>query len=160
MKRVGHVAVFVTDINRSRNFYEEVIGLKHSETHGPEDHKMNKDLGYTLCFMSCGEFHHDLVLVHEQDKNGNTVPVEGHGLQHIAFRLEDGRSTSDFAEELEAKGIAIIYGPVLHRPISEGGDGTWGGNHAVYFHDPDGRRPPRSSRGRRPSYTSESLLSC
>ncbi|MEW6777742.1 MAG: VOC family protein [Bdellovibrionota bacterium] len=138
MKRLAHVAVFVSDIDRSRKFYEEVLGLRHSETHPPEDHFMNKAMGHTLCFLSCGNVHHDIVLVQQKDpKTGGAVPVGGHQLAHYAFELGPDESPEAFAKRLRDKKIPILYGPILHDP-GPGGDGSWGGNRSVYFRDPDG----------------------
>ena len=137
MPRMGHVALFVSDLARARAFYEDVLDMRHSETHGPDDHGMLGTFGQTVCFLSFGEQHHDVVLVYQTDESGAAVPVEGHTLMHLAFALEDGMTTASFAERLEEKGVPIVYGPVRHTAAPEG-DGTWGGNRSVYFQDPDG----------------------
>jgi catechol 2,3-dioxygenase-like lactoylglutathione lyase family enzyme len=137
MKRIGHVALFVSDLKRSRKFYEDVVELRHSETHGPDDHSNLRALNANLCFMSCGDVHHDFALVEQFDDDGKPILVEQHGLMHVAFELEDGRSLDEFAETLKAKGIEVLWEPTLHSD-SPRGDGTWGGNYSVYFHDPDG----------------------
>ncbi|NIB40839.1 VOC family protein [Pseudomaricurvus alkylphenolicus] len=137
MKRLGHVAVYVSDIEKSRRFYEEVVGLKHSETRGGEDHNALKDLNITLCFLSCGHLHHDFVLVEKKDGRGDPVEVGGYSLMHLAFELEAEKTIEEFSEYVRKQGIEIAMGPVMHdrEPV---GDGTWGGNHSVYFRDPDG----------------------
>ncbi len=137
IERVGHVALYVSDLERSRRFYEDVLGMYHSETHLPQEHPTNALLRITLCFMSFGERHHDLVLVQEFDTQGHPVPVENHGVMHVAFALRPDQTTPAFAERLKARGVPIFYGPVKHK-VGPDGDGAWGGNYAVYFHDPDG----------------------
>ncbi len=134
---VGHLAVFVSDLERSRTFYQDVLGMFHSETIEPQMHPLNAASRQTLCFMSFGKQHHDVVLVLETTPEGKPVPVEHHGLMHMALRLDDGRSTPEFAQSLIQKGVPIFYGPVLHTRGPQG-DGLSGGNHAVYIHDPDG----------------------
>lgn len=54
MKRIGRVPLFVSDLQRSRKFYEDVLELHHSETHGPDDHAKLRDLNANLCFMAVG----------------------------------------------------------------------------------------------------------
>lgn len=137
MKRLGHVAIYVKSIEASRRFYEDVVGLKHSETRGGADHDGLKALGATLCFMSCGTLNHDFVLVEQVDGEGNSVKIGGYSLMHLAFELEGDRSIDDFAGHLAEKGVEIVMGPQVHDPVPIG-DGTWGGNHSVYFRDPDG----------------------
>ncbi|MFN8475697.1 MAG: NmrA family NAD(P)-binding protein [Anaerolineae bacterium] len=137
IKGVGHLAVFVSDLERSQRFYQDVIGMFHSETIEPQMHPLNAASRQTLCFMSFGKQHHDVVLVLETTPDGKPVPVENHGLMHMALRLDDGRSTPEFAQSLMQKGIPIFYGPVLHARGPQG-DGLSGGNHTIYIHDPDG----------------------
>lgn len=134
---VGHLAVFVSDLERSRNFYQDALGMAHSETIEPHMHPLNAATRQTLCFMSFGRQHHDVVLVLETTPDGKPVPVENHGLMHMALRLDDARPAPEFAQSLLQKGIPIFYGPALHTRGPQG-DGLSGGNHAVYIHDPDG----------------------
>lgn len=137
MTHVGHVAVFVSDLARSRTFYEDVLGMRHSETHRPGDHPMLDNFNESICFLSFGEYHHDVVLVHQSDEDGNTMPVEGHTLMHLAFALDADTTTAAFADHLREQGVEPMYGPIRHES-TEDGDGTWGGNVSVYFEDPDG----------------------
>ncbi len=137
MPRVGHLALFVSDLVRSRAFYEDVLGMRHSETHGPADHPMLGTFGQTVCFLSFGEDHHDVVLVHEAEESGDTIPVQGHTLMHVAFALDADTTTAAFAERLQQRDVPIVYGPTRHAAAPDG-DGTWGGNRSVYFLDPDG----------------------
>lgn len=125
MKRLGHVAIYVKNIEVSRRFYEETVGLKHSETRGGSDHDGLKGLGATLCFMSCGNLHHDFVLVEQADNEGNPVEIGGYSLMHLAFELDDGRSIEEFAKHLTEKDVEIAMGPVVHDRDPYG-DGTWG----------------------------------
>ncbi|MBP8003054.1 MAG: NmrA family NAD(P)-binding protein [Chloroflexi bacterium] len=137
IKGVGHLAIFVSDLERSRKFYEDVLGMFHSETIEPHMHPLNAATRQTLCFMSFGKQHHDVVLVYETTPDGQPIPVQNHGLMHMALRLDDARSTAEFAQSLLQNGNPIFYGPALHIRGPQG-DGLSGGNHAVYIQDPDG----------------------
>jgi catechol 2,3-dioxygenase-like lactoylglutathione lyase family enzyme len=137
MKRQNHVGLFVSDLDRSSDFYEDVLGLKVTESAYRDDSAVARAFGMDLRFMSCGTQHHDLVLMRHYGDDGEVIPVENHGVMHVAFELDDDESVESFAEQLGEKGIKIFYGPVRHVDEPEG-DGGSGGNFAVYFHDPDG----------------------
>jgi catechol-2,3-dioxygenase len=101
------------------------------------DHENFKALNANICFMSCGNTHHDFVLLQHFDDQGMPVAVDHHGLVHVAFENEEGRSLDEFANGLENKGIKSVPKPIMHSEKPRG-DGTWGGNYSIYFQDPDG----------------------
>lgn len=131
-----NASLFVTDIDRSRKFFETAAGLKHLKTGEPIDHPYEPDRRVQVCALGFGETP-DLLLVRQTDAEGSVIPVTDNGLHHIAFWIESSTHIDDFARELKRKGVTISYGPVKHYP-GPGGDGGWGGNRAVYVHDPDG----------------------
>ena len=131
-----NASLFVTDLARARRFYETTVGLKELKTGEPVPHPDEADRTVQVCAMGFGQTP-DLLLVRQTDKNGNVIPVTDNGLHHVAFWIESSTNINDFAKELRRKGIPLSYGPVKHYP-GPGGDGGWGGNHAVYANDPDG----------------------
>lgn len=124
---VGHVHLKVRDVDRSIDFYRDVLGLTITERHG------------NYAFLSFGEHHHDLALQGiGEDAAG---PGPGVGLYHAAFEVESREALRAVAERLDGRGVAVS--PVDHG-ISE----------ALYFDDPDGNgcevyRDTRESDGER-----------
>jgi catechol 2,3-dioxygenase-like lactoylglutathione lyase family enzyme len=135
MKRVSHAALFVSSIDTSRPYYETVLGLQAAEQMEiPSPLHGGRIKGL---FMSCGEQHHDLLLIEQYDGEGNLTPPSDMGLHHLAFELPDDQSLDSFVEKLTENDITPTYGPIRHYE-GPGGDGGAGGNRAVYFLDPDG----------------------
>jgi catechol 2,3-dioxygenase-like lactoylglutathione lyase family enzyme len=137
MKRQHHVGLYVSDLKASTDFYVDVLGLKPTELVLRENSEVARAFGMDHQFLSCGSLHHDIALMQHFDDNGEVVPVDPHGLMHVAFELDDDQTVEGFAEGLREKGIEIFYGPVRHVQAPDG-DGGSGGNYAVYFRDPDG----------------------
>src|SRR2546428_2853797 len=54
--RVGHIGIHVSDVDRSIEFYRQVLGLKVTGRWGPPD------FGRPICFMRIKDKHHDVVL--------------------------------------------------------------------------------------------------
>jgi catechol-2,3-dioxygenase len=78
---VDHVALRVTDVERSRRFYEAHLGLKVT------------DCGAQSCFLSCGD---DFLALFR-----NASP----GLDHYAYAIE-GYTADSAVAKLEAAGLA------------------------------------------------------
>ena len=116
VRGVGHEVLKVRDLDRSAQFYREVIGLK----------EVARFQGRMVFFSATGQNHHDLALLGV----GPGAPgpqEEGVGLYHVALkigdRLEDLRAAK---EHLEAHGITKIR--VTNHRVSQ----------SIYLNDPDG----------------------
>lgn len=131
-----NACLFVTDLDRSQEFFEKAVGLRHLATGDLIDHPSHEGRKVRVRAMGFGNSP-DLLLAQQFDESGRTVPVQRHGLHHVAFWIESSTHISEFARELKRKGLVPSYGPVKHYD-GPGGDGGWGGNRAVYVHDPDG----------------------
>ena len=96
ISRVGHVALRVRDVDASCAFYCDVLGLREVA---------RGDFGEgTMVFLSTGENHHDVALVHG-DPNGDREP---NGLHHIAFKIGDAVDELVTAKaDLDAKRIPV-----------------------------------------------------
>ncbi|MBI3129564.1 MAG: VOC family protein [Candidatus Tectomicrobia bacterium] len=143
---IQHVAIKVSDIERSLRFYTEVLGFSVSEIRQPGEHPVLPDVG--LCFIRCTGLHHDINLVFRRGRDpelealpkidqGTTKDL---GIHHFALRVRDRAEFNGWEAWLRENGIAIVRGPVVHSPTHPEGDGTWGENRALYFCDPDGHR--------------------
>jgi catechol 2,3-dioxygenase-like lactoylglutathione lyase family enzyme len=131
LRGLGHIAVFVNDTAASRAFYEDVLDLQWSQTDTPDMTALTRILGQSLCFMSCGDRqHHDLVLVEQFTKGGQTIPVGPDDLHHIAFTLRPGQTLETIAERVRARGQDVTEEsafPALN-----------GDTPAIHFRDPNG----------------------
>jgi len=113
--KLGHAHIFVRDVEKSKEFYSEVLGLRVTESeHG------------RWAFLSSGDAHHELAL--SQVGADAPGPVDGGvGLFHLGF---DAADKSDFARIIQRLlDHNVDIDPVDHRI-------SWG----VYFSDPDGNR--------------------
>ena len=67
-KGLQHIAIKVSNIDASLEFYINVLGFTVSERHEPGEHPIFKS---GLCFLRCTKLHHDLNLTFfpEEEKN-------------------------------------------------------------------------------------------
>ena len=131
IRGVGHVAIFVNNTAASRAFYEDVLDLQWSQTDTPDMTPLTRMLGQSLCFMSCGDRqHHDLVLVEQFTKAGQTVPVQPDDLLHLAFALRPGQTLEMIAARAQAQGQAVTEGPIFPTLNAN--------TRAIHFRDPNG----------------------
>jgi len=108
-----HFALGVTDLERARRFYEEVVGCTYERQND------------TTVFMRAGDDHFVLARsgYHEPPNKGRDT------LLHHAFFV-NGDDFDAALAHLESKGVEILlYEDTGHRSFT--------GRHA-YFHDPDG----------------------
>ncbi len=113
---LGHVVLYVTDIERSRAFYRDTLGL-------PE---IPSDMRGAAAF-STGRTHHEMLLI----GLGGIPPRPKHGpepgLYHIGLKI--GNTDDELRQalkELETAGVTIV-GTADHHVT-----------HSVYILDPDG----------------------
>ncbi|MGH7935090.1 MAG: VOC family protein [Candidatus Binataceae bacterium] len=117
-ERIGHVVIKVRDLDRSRRFYTEVMGLQ-----------LMQELPHIKMsfFASNGRDHHEIALVEVGSEAPG--PQRGEiGLSHIAFRMRDEAHLRAAYEELKAKQVPILS-TVDH-----------GVTKSIYFRDPDGHQ--------------------
>ena len=93
---LGHVGLYVRDLEVSVRFYRDVLGLKET----------GRDKGGRIAFLSAGVHHHDLAL--EAARMEGSLPPEGApGLYHIAFRIGSSREELAAARRAtETRGFA------------------------------------------------------
>jgi glyoxylase I family protein len=118
VRGVDHVAISVKDLEVSRKFYEDVLGLKVS----PREYQ-KPGVEY---FLDCGT---SLIGLIQGDPKGDKHLLQDAGLggNHFSFRVE----TKEFdkaAEEIRSRGITVTYEKKRER--------SW----SLYFLDPDGNK--------------------
>ena len=130
--RVGHIGVQVTDMDRSLEFYTEILGLTLTGRWpmGEEG---------AMAFLRFTDMHHDIVLfTHPKQEEDTNRHIGYNGLQHIAMEVENRDEWLKALADLKRKGVEIVSGPLVHGPESQpwniGGSGT----RSFYFLDPDG----------------------
>ena len=113
-RRLGHVNLFVKDMERSMQFYSEVLGL-HTNAIRP---------GFAAFMSADQEQSHEIALMHlgpdAQSLDKNRV-----GLNHVAWRMDTFEDLKELYRNLKGRGI-------------EPGIGDHGISLGIYFQDPDG----------------------
>jgi len=113
IKELGHVVLYVVDLETSARFYRDTLGFREI-VHG-----------VGMAMFSSGRTHHELLLLevggHAQKKHLEP------GLYHIGFKIGDGpESLRVVYQELKKSGVTII------------GSSDHGVTHSLYIEDPDG----------------------
>ena len=86
--KLGHVAFFTPDIQRTVSFYEKVLGFRVSDW-----------IGDFFCFMRCNTDHHTVNFTGPDVK-----------LHHIAFELKDFMHLQNSCEIMGQQRVPIIWG--------------------------------------------------
>jgi 2,3-dihydroxy-p-cumate/2,3-dihydroxybenzoate 3,4-dioxygenase len=86
-KRLGYLALNVTDLKVSRDFYVEMVGLELIETGNPD-----------VVFLRCSDQHHDLMLTQGKQP----------GLKRVAWEMENGRALAAVREHMNEIGIETL----------------------------------------------------
>ena len=135
--RVGHVGIQVTDMDRSLEWYRDILGLTLT---GRWPMGENGE----MAFMRFGDCHHDLVLFTHPtpvtDENRNSGY---NALQHIAMEISNRDEWLKALNDLRSKDVEIVQGPLIHGPEGGNGPGSFeggSGSRSFYFLDPDGNR--------------------
>ncbi len=116
IKRTGHLVLRVKDLERSKRFFTEILGLP-----------LVGDNGKGMLFFSSdvNDNHHMLAI--RQAKEGAPPPdPDRAGMEHVAYELHS------FAELQEAYRIFKENGVRIHQTVFHGI------TKSIYFFDPDG----------------------
>jgi len=115
---LGHLVLYVSDLERSRHFYRDVLGFTELPTDQP---------GFPAAAFSSGRTHHELLLI---EVGAQATPIPGGrrlGLYH--FGLKVGTTDDELREALatvEANDVTVV------------GASDHGVTHSLYIADPDG----------------------
>ena len=110
--KLGHVHLKASNLEKSEEFYVNLLGFKVTERVGEE-----------YLFLSLGEMHHDLALRNMGD-NAPHPPKNYTGLYHFAVEVEDEKELFKIAKKLNKNKIAFT---TADHGISK----------SIYFKDPD-----------------------
>ncbi len=116
VRKLGHVVLRVSDIERSTRFWTDIMGFQISD---------RNELG--MVFLRYGSDHHTIALAPAKENPG--LPAKAQvGFDHCAFEVPTVADLFKIREFLRSKGITISF---------EGRKGP-GCNPGVEFLDPDG----------------------
>ncbi|NJP05178.1 MAG: VOC family protein [Chloroflexaceae bacterium] len=119
--QTGHIGLNVTDVERSRQFYQDVFGFTVAHESYVEGHR--------FVFLSDGE---RLVLTLWEQSEGH-FDSHSPGLHHLSFEVARIEDVIAFEQRLREQQVALIYdGIVAHREGKTSG--------GIFFTDPDGIR--------------------
>ena len=118
IKELGHVVLYVSDLERSRNFYRNILGWNEIANGEPRS-------GTSM--FSTGRTHHELLLI-EVGANAEKIP-SGKRLGMYHFGLKIGTTDEELrvaVSELRTAGVPIV------------GSSDHSVTHSLYILDPDG----------------------
>jgi catechol 2,3-dioxygenase-like lactoylglutathione lyase family enzyme len=122
LQRLGHVAIAVRDVERSKDFYTRILGFKLLE----------QDPGHGGVFLSLGGLGNTLDLFQclEPEARGaseqDPTRMNRLGVRHTAFAVETEADLEDAYHDLQREGVEILRA-LDHQS-----------QKSIYFHDPDG----------------------
>jgi catechol 2,3-dioxygenase-like lactoylglutathione lyase family enzyme len=105
--KLGHVAYRVDDVQKTVNFYCDVLGFRVSDWRDD-----------TFAFLRCNTDHHTVNFVYDAEPQ----------LHHIAFEVKDWAAIQHAAEMLAKHDIHLVWGPGRH---------IIGHNIAIYHRNAD-----------------------
>ena len=116
VKELGHIVLYVRDLERSRRFYRDVLGWNEIGSQGGQ-----------MAMFSSGRTHHELLLI-EVGPDAQPIPA-GRRVGMYHFGLKVGTTDEELREALQAltEAGANVVGAADHAVT-----------HSLYITDPDG----------------------
>jgi catechol 2,3-dioxygenase len=116
VKELGHIVLYVRDLERARRFYGEVLGWKEVAR-----------LGRQGAMFSSGRTHHELLLLEVGPGATPIPPAPRVGMYH--FGLKIGETDQELREALDR---------LLEAGVKVVGTADHNVTHSLYIEDPDG----------------------
>lgn len=116
MSELGHVVFYVRNLERSSQFYAEVVGL----------HRVGTIFNGRATAFSGGRTHHELLLIEVGAAPG---PMEGKriGLYHVGWKIGEDRAALLAARD-RAQAHGVVLEGLADHTVSQ----------SLYMRDPDG----------------------
>jgi len=116
VKELGHIVLYVRDLETSRHFYRDVLGWHEIGSQGGQ-----------MAMYSSGRTHHELLLI-EVGPDARPIP-SGRRVGMYHFGLKIGSTDDELREALQTltEASANVIGSADH-----------GVTHSLYISDPDG----------------------
>lgn len=114
LTKIGHVHLKVSDLERSLNFYRDLLGFEITTMYGDQ-----------AAFLSAGGYHHHIGLNTWQSQGAPPARPEGVGLFHVAFVYP------------ARKDLAAILERLIKNSYPLTGASDHGVSEAIYLNDPD-----------------------
>jgi catechol 2,3-dioxygenase len=117
VKELGHLVLYVRNLERSVHFYRDVLGWK----------EVGGGMGGVAAAFSSGRTHHELLLI-EVGENATPIPA-GRRVGMYHFGLKVGETDDELRDALRAllDAGATVVGTADHTVT-----------HSLYIEDPDG----------------------
>ncbi len=118
VKELGHIVLYVRNLERSAAFYREILGWHQLSPYVP---------GVPAIAFSSGRTHHELLLI-EVGENAQSLPVGRRvGMYHFGLKIGDtDDELRDALRQIEDAGVTLIG--VSDHTVT----------HSLYVLDPDG----------------------
>jgi len=142
IKKMNHINIVVSDLEKSVNFYTEVLGFKETRRATLQGEWIEKIVGLKdvkaeVAYVLAKDGDLRIELLQYVSPKGEAVSVNSVsntiGVRHIAFQVE---GIYDFAKKLKEKGVKFISDPVKVPSSTIKHDE--GHKILCYFLDPDG----------------------
>ena len=119
VKELGHLVLYVGDLERSRRFYGDVLGWREVKGDMP--------VRLPAAAFSSGRTHHELLLI-EVGPNATPIPAGRRvGMYHFGLKVgESDEELRDALKRLQETGVNVV-GASDHTVT-----------HSLYIEDPDG----------------------
>jgi catechol 2,3-dioxygenase-like lactoylglutathione lyase family enzyme len=118
VKKLGHVGIFVKDVEKSKKFYTNILGFKVSDVN---------EQG--IVFLRCSTDHHDTVLVPLPKEGQDSGGAKRSEIQQISYEVDRIEDLREALELLKKNGVTIVSGLYQRGP---------GNDKTIDFLDPDG----------------------
>lgn len=115
---IGHVHLKVSDLQRSTDFYRDVLGFTVTAN--------GLGIGLPIVFLAFGDYHHHLALNASESAGGSQPSSDRTGLLHLAIVFPD--------EHALAAAVQRVFAHNYQIDSAE----DHGGTLSVYLRDPDG----------------------